>query len=290
MPVSGIDESVFECARIGDVDLAWFEAGPTESSADEALPPLLLVHGFTGHRDDWIEVVPILAARRRTIAMDLRGHGDSKATSADSDYSFEQLVKDVIGLLDHLGIDRCDLLGHSVGGMVVQRVALAHPERIRSLVFMNTAPEVPAALRRDAWAKATEIAEARGMGFLQELSEKVGREAADPILATWGERYWLHQRRRLRAMSPESYRGIGQALFDSESLVPRLGEIDLPSLVLVGEGDDEFLPGADLLERHLRNARRITLPDCGHHPHQENKTAWLEALESFLDATPVQRE
>jgi pimeloyl-ACP methyl ester carboxylesterase len=288
MPASGVDESEFERARVGDVDMAWLEAGPVDPGAAPS-PPLVLVHGFTGHRDDWIEVLPDLAAHRRTIAVDLRGHGDSEYVTDGSDYSFEQLAKDLLGLLDHLGIERCDLLGHSVGGMIVLRFALAHPERVRSLIFMNTAPEVPKALSRDAWQKATEIAEARGMAFLQELSEKVGRLKADPILETWGERYWLHQRRRLRAMTPESYRGIGSALFDSESLVSRLGEIRLPSLVLVGEGDQEFLPGAELLASHLPNARRVTIPEAGHHPHQENKTAWLDAIESFLDDGPRAR-
>lgn len=244
--------------------------------------PLVLVHGFTGHRDDWIEVLPMLGAQRRTIAVDLRGHGDSRPDSDVCPYSFEQLVNDLAGLLTHLGIAACDLLGHSVGGMVVLRFALAHPERVRSLILMNTAPETPAALSREDWLKASEIAAARGLAFLQELLEQAGRAAADPVLATWGERYWQHQRRRLRAMTPESYRGVGQALFDAKSLVPRLGEIQPPSLVLVGDADHEFLPGAALLEAHLPNATRVTIPDAGHHPHQENKADWLAAIDTFL--------
>jgi pimeloyl-ACP methyl ester carboxylesterase len=282
MLVSGIDESEFSRVQVGDVELAYCEAGPSaDAQPGTVRPPLVLVHGFTGHRDDWIEVLPDLARTRRTIAFDLRGHGDSDATRSTSEYSFANLVKDLLGLLDALGIERCDLLGHSVGGMVVLRFALAHPERIRSLILMNTAPEVPEALSRDAWCKASEIAETRGMGFLQDLSERMGRLEADPDLLIWGERYWLHQRRRMRAMCPESYRGVGGALFDSASLVPRLREIQIRTLVLVGEGDHEFLPGAALLETHLPNAARVTIAKSGHHPHQENKAAWLEAIENF---------
>jgi len=282
MPVSGIDESSPNVVRLGDAELAWIEAGPLEEDAGDERPPLILVHGFTGHRDDWIEVLPDLAKHRRTIAIDLRGHGDSKAISEEPDYSFEQLVRDVLALLDHLGIDRCDLLGHSVGGMIAQRFALAHPDRIRRLILMNTAPEVPEALSEEAGRKAAEIAKAKGMATLQELSEKVGRRNVDPILAKWGERYWLHQRRRLGAMTPESYAGIGHSLFSSESLVQHLGDIDIPTLVLVGEFDHEFLPGADLLERHLPQMERVTLADSGHHPHQENRSDWLNAIEDFL--------
>ncbi len=282
MPVSGVDESVFLRARIGDVDMAWVEASPSAESADTSRPPLVLVHGFTGHRDDWIEVLPMLAVHQRTIAIDLRGHGDSRSISEPSSYRFEQLVRDVFGLLDHLEIGRCDLLGHSVGGMVALRMALTHPERIRSLILMSTAPETPEALGRSAWQKATEIAEARGMDFLQELSEKAGRGQPDPTLEIWGERYWLHHRRRLGSMTAASYRGVGEALFDSKSLVDRLKEIELPSLVMVGSEDSEFLPGAALFEAHLPNMRRVTVPAAGHHPHQENTVAWLAAVEAFL--------
>jgi len=84
-------------------------------------------------------------------------------------------------------------------------------------------------------------------------------------------------------MTPESFRGVGTAFFDSESLLDRLGEIEAPSLILVGEFDDDFLPGADLFENSLPHARRITLLDAEHHPHQENNSAWLAAVETHLD-------
>jgi pimeloyl-ACP methyl ester carboxylesterase len=128
-----------------------------------------------------------------------------------------------------------------------------------------------------------EIGEARGIDFLQELMEKTSRRDCSETIASWGERYWLHHRRRLRAMSPESFRGIGSAFFDSESLVDRLEEIEAPTLVLVGEADADFLPGADLFEQHLPRVKRLTLEDAEHHPHQENPRAWFNAVEAHLD-------
>jgi pimeloyl-ACP methyl ester carboxylesterase len=98
----------------------------------------------------------------------------------------------------------------------------------------------------------------------------------------WGDRYWLHHRRRLGAMCPASYRGVGQTLFDSEPLCSRLSEIACPSCVLVGESDQDFLPGAALLAAHLPDVRCVTIAKAGHHPQQENKAAWLEAIESFI--------
>jgi pimeloyl-ACP methyl ester carboxylesterase len=285
MPVSGVDESEARRARIGDAEFVWIDepASPGDSGPGPGKPPLILVHGFTGHRDDFIEIAPELAGQRRVIVPDLRGHGNSVETSGAYGWRFEQMVKDLIDFLDHLGIDRCDLFGHSMGGMLTLRLALAHPDRIRSLIFMCTAPELPASLSRKGFEVGSEIAAAHGIDRLQELMEKSGRENCSDSIASWGERYWLHHRRRLRAMTPESFHGVGSAFFDSDSLVDRLAEIEAPTLVIVGEHDADFLPGADLFERHIQDATRVTIADAEHHPHQENKQAWKEAVEVHLD-------
>ncbi len=285
MPVSGNDESEPRRAHIGDGEFKWIDQPISSEAAPQRAdsPPLLLVHGFTGHRDDFIEIAPELAKRRRVIAPDLRGHGDSYDQAGPYGWSFEQIVKDLVGLLDHLEIDRCDLFGHSMGGMVSLRFALAHPERVRSLIFMCTAPELPVSLSRKGFEIGAEIAAAHGIDRLQELMEKAGRENCSDSIAGWGERYWLHHRRRLRAMTPESFHGIGSAFFDSDSLVARLPEIEAPTLVIVGEHDADFLPGTDLFAQHIRSATRVTIPGAEHHPHQENKQAWRKAVEDHLD-------
>jgi len=279
MPVSGIDESRPSRVRIGEAEFAWIEASPTESSE----PPLVLIHGFTGHRDDFIGVLPKLAQKRWVIAPDLHGHGDSVEMEGIYGWNFDQLIKDLVDLLDHLGIGRCDLFGHSMGGMLTLRFALAHPERIRSLVFMCTAPELPGTLSRSGFEIGADIGDARGIDGLQKLMEKASRRDCSETIAGWGERYWQHHRRRLRAMTPQSFRGIGSAFFDSESLVDRLHEIEASTLVIVGESDVDFLPGADLFEQYLPRVKRLTLPDAEHHPHQENPRAWFSAIETHLD-------
>lgn len=280
-PASGLDESEPRIVRTREGRVAWHEAG---RSADGV--PLVLVHGFSGHRDDWIGVLPALARRRRVIAPDLRGHGDSEPGPGELGFSLDQLARDLTAFLDALEIDRIDLLGHSVGGFVALRFALARPERVRSLVFVCTAPETPSGMDRDGWRRGAEIAEARGMHGMQALAERAIRADPFPSLDHWGdpERYYAHHRRRYRAMSAASYRAIGEAFFTSESLVARLGEIDVPTLVLVGEHDVDWLPGADAFEAGLRDVRRVTLTDAEHHPHQENREAFLAEVAAHLDA------
>ncbi|MAG30813.1 MAG: hypothetical protein CL908_07990 [Deltaproteobacteria bacterium] len=285
MRARGVGQSIPVRAEIAGSSFAWLDepsrAEPGGPYADA--PPLALVHGFTGHRDDFLGAAQELAARRRVIVPDLRGHGDSDESPGPYGFSFEQLVKDLLTLLDHLGIERCDLLGHSFGGMVVLRFALAHIERVRSLIFLCTSPELPAGLPSEGFDKAAEIAEAHGIGRLQALAERAARPVVSAQIAKWGERYWAHHRRRLGSMTPESYRGIGSAMFEGRSLVERLPEIDCPTLVIVGEMDLDWLPGADLFEQNLPRVERITLAGAEHHPHQENPAAWHAAIEAHLD-------
>jgi pimeloyl-ACP methyl ester carboxylesterase len=107
--------------RVGEIEVELQEWGRGDR-------PFVLVHGFTGSRDDWREVAPILARERRVVAPDLRGHGGTTNVGRADAYSFDVLAQDLIGCLDALGIERCDLLGHSMGGSVAMRATLAAPE------------------------------------------------------------------------------------------------------------------------------------------------------------------
>lgn len=282
VPMTGVDESVPRFVDTPEGRLSWLEAGaPVEDAV-----PLVLLHGFTGHRDDFIGLAAALGTRRRVLAPDLRGHGDGPKAPGRLGWGFDQLVADLTAFLDARGLARVDLLGHSVGGFVALRFALAHPERVRSLVFVCTAPEPPATMDPAGWRKAAAIAAGRGMEVLEGAAERVTRADPFPGLAAWGdpERYHAHHRRRLLSMTPESYAGIGGAFFDAPSLAGRLAAVEVPTLVVVGDLDRDWLAGADLFERLLPNARRVTIAGAEHHPHQERPQAFLEALESHLAA------
>src|SRR5215218_7381756 len=97
-------------------------------------PPLLLVHGFGGAKEDFADHIDALAERRRVVTFDHRGHGESDGPSDLEAYSFDRMAADVQGVADALGIDGFRLLGHSMGGMVARRVVLAHPTRVDALV------------------------------------------------------------------------------------------------------------------------------------------------------------
>ncbi len=266
---------------VRDIQVAYNEQG-------EGGRAFVLLHGYSGCRQDFDPVLGELAGLGRTLVPDLRGHGGTSRSPDPARYRFDQLVKDLRGFLDAMKIRRCDLLGHSMGGMLALRFALTHPDRLHSLVLMNTTPRALEGIDREAFTTAWAVARSAGMETLQKalaarLKNDPERAPSDQRCeAEWGERYWNHHRLRFRTMDPEAYAQLGPAMLDEPPVTDRLAEITLPALVLVGAEDDMFLAATDALERGIYGATRVTLPDAAHHPHRENKPAWLAAVGDHL--------
>jgi pimeloyl-ACP methyl ester carboxylesterase len=267
---------------VNGIEMAYSEAGSGGR-------PFVLVHGFTGSRDDFREPLPALAPLGWTVTPDLRGHGDSTNTRDAGSYTLDRLVGDLVGFLDAIGIERCDLLGHSMGGMVALRLVLEHPARVASLVCMDTSPGAVKGIKREVWQAGAVVARTAGMERLFELM-RAGAER-DPLRAPASRRleeregpesYWGRIRRKVLAMDPEAFASLGPELLDQAGVAGRLGEIRCPTLVLVGAEDAPFLGAADTLERGIPGARRVTIPDAAHSPQAENPDAWLAAVREHL--------
>jgi pimeloyl-ACP methyl ester carboxylesterase len=249
----------------------------------------VLVHGLTGFRDDFRERLPALAELGRTIIYDHRGHGESTNTGDPTSYSFAQLVDDLGGLLDALDVPTCDLLGHSMGGMIALRFAIAHPECVASLVLMDTAGRAPDRMPRAPFAAAGAIARSDGMATLAALlraraADETDRPAAERRLeAEWGEAYWERRHRRFTAMDPEAFAELTLELVDQPALTEHLAAIRCPTTVIVGEEDTGFLRPSDELAAAISGARLVRIPDAAHSPQIENPAAWLAAIRAHLE-------
>ena len=246
--------------------------------------PFVLVHGYTGSRDDFREAMPRLAALGRTLAVDQRGHGGSTNTGDASHYTLDGLAADLEAALTALDVGTCDLLGHSMGGMVALRFALAHPERVLSLVLMDTAARPFRLMPPTVLEGARAVIEARGMEGLFEVMRAGDRpraEASHRFEETLGsDRYWDRIGAKLRQMDPAAFVTLGGAQL--EGVLERLPEIRCPTLVLVGAQDLPFIDAADELARGIPGAIQVTIPDAAHSPQHENPDAWLAAVSDHL--------
>ena len=268
--------------RVNGIEIAYDERG-------RGARPLLLVHGFTGFRHDFASQLDALAEGRRVLAPDLRGHGESGRSDDPADYTLARLSEDLLGFLDTLAIERCDLLGHSMGGMLALRAALARPERVASLLLMDTAPGPLDWVDPAQLALATRVAREAGMAALATILR--ARAKDDPargepdrrVEAEWGEeRFWAWRVARVAATDPAAYAALGRALVEQEDLSPRLASIAAPTTVLVGELDHEFRRPAEALAHAIPGARHVVLPGAGHQPQHEAPDAWREAVLAHL--------
>ncbi|THD53222.1 alpha/beta hydrolase [Phenylobacterium sp.] len=135
-------------AHVNGIDLAYYEAGPRQGV------PIILCHGFPELAYSWRHQIRALAdAGRWVIAPDQRGYGLTSRPQAVADYDIEHLTGDLVGLLDHLGVEKAIFCGHDWGGFVVWQAPLLHPSRVAGVIGLNTpfmprAPMDPIALMR----------------------------------------------------------------------------------------------------------------------------------------------
>lgn len=250
--------------------------------------PLLLVHGFTGAKEDFGDHLDALAdAGWWVVAVDNRGHGQSDKPDDEDAYSFEIFADDVIALVDVLGWDRFSLLGHSMGGMVVQVVATLIGDRIDRLILMDTS-HGPLPLADDATvAAARHIIATRGMDGLADAiaagggpleTEAHRRAVAErPGLAEWLDR-------KLRTTSGAMYSSMLPRFGSGDDRLDSLRSLTMPTLVIVGDQDEPFLGSSRRMADALPNAELAVIPDAGHSPQIENPDAWWKALSTFLAA------
>jgi pimeloyl-ACP methyl ester carboxylesterase len=136
-------------AAVNGIELAYYEAGPREGV------PVVLCHGFPELAFSWRHQIKALGeAGRWVIAHDQRGYGLSSKPAGVEAYDIDQLTGDIVGLLDHLGVEKAIFCGHDWGGIVVWQAPLIHPSRVAGVIglntpFMSRAPADPIAIMRN---------------------------------------------------------------------------------------------------------------------------------------------
>ncbi len=240
-------------------------------------PVVTLSHSLACNLSMWNEQAQALRARYRVLRFDTRGHGQTSAPRGP--YSLDQLAGDLHGLLQGLGIERTHFVGLSMGGMIGQVFALAHPAMVESLVLCDTTSRYPAAAA-PTWEERIRTVEAQGMTPMVE-----------PTLQRWFTAPFRARHRdvmervatMIRQTPPAGYIGCCHAL-PKIDVTDRLKELHCPALVVVGE-DDPGTPVDMAREIHaaLPGAELAILRSASHLSNLEQPHEFNRVLLRFLD-------
>jgi 3-oxoadipate enol-lactonase len=236
--------------------------------------PVVLCHGLGGNHASWWRVVPALAEQQRVVTWDQRGFGNS--TRRSGRYGPEQAVGDLLGLLDHLGLDRVQLVGQSMGGWVAMGFALAQKDRLRSLVLTDTlagvsTPEIADALRAVGARRSGAPGE---VGDHPALGEGFRRDRPD--LA------FLYQ--EISSMGDKADDAEMLALIGAmRAPLDQVEQIGVPVLLVVGQADQLCPPAAmALIADRIPGAEFEVVAGAGHSPYFERPEEWSRIVGDFL--------
>jgi len=250
-----------------------------ETHGDEG-EPLVLVHGYTGDITDWRHQIPEFSRTHRVLVMDHRGHGKSDAPADRTCYTINTLADDVEAVVEHAGFTRFHLLGHSMGGAVVQELALRSPQKLLSLTLHDTSYRF-AATRSETvkkWIAARNtVAEQQGMTAVANMP---GVTKPPPYMS---EERKAEEKERLSRMSLDGFLGCWSALETWEGVKERAHEIAAPTLVIYGALDVALVEASKRLAAIIPGATLVEIPDAGHSPQYERPELFNAVLRAHLD-------
>lgn len=242
---------------------------------------ILFAHGFLWNGAMFDNQINALQDRYRCVAADFRGQGGSEVTP--DGYDMGTLTADLVALIERLDLAPCHFVGLSMGGFVGQRLAVHHPHLLRSLTLMETSADPEPAFSAVKYRLLGLVARTLGLGVVAGPVMKImfgDTFRQDPARAD--------ERARLRAQLLANDRvGVVRALqgvVGRHGYLERLGEISLPTLILVGDEDVATPPlRAQRMQARLPHARLVTIPGAGHTSSIEAPAAVTAALSDFLD-------
>ena len=244
----------------GDVEIAYLDEGAGD--------PIVLIHGFASNKEvNWVNpgwIATLTRAGRRAIAIDNRGHGQSSKLTDPAAYRSDRMADDVRALLDHLNIERADVMGYSMGARITAFLAVEYPQRVRSAILGGLG-----------------IRLVSGVGLPETIADALEAPSLDAVTDPMGRvfRAFAQQTRSDLTALAACIRGSRQVL--SREQVAGIG---IPVLVAVGT-KDEVAGSAHELAALIPGARALDIPDRDHMLAVGDKAYKAGVLE-FLNQRP----
>jgi pimeloyl-ACP methyl ester carboxylesterase len=230
-------------------------------------PALLLTHGYSATGEMWEGQIATLSPHFTVITWDMRGHGASDYPADQDAYSEAATVADMAALLDAVGAERAVIGGLSLGGYMSLAFHLAHPERTRALLIIDTGPGYKNDQAREGWnanaLRRAERLETQGLGDLSTASAEV-RQA------------------RHRDATGLARAARGMLTQRDARVIESLPAIAVPAVVIVGADDTPFLAASDYMAAKIPGAKKVVIEGAGHSANIDQPEAFNAALLGFL--------
>jgi len=244
---------------------------------------VVFLHGYVGDLEDWNNQISVLSADYRVYALDQRGRGKSEAPKDESAYSIDNLVEDVYQWLKMMDIDKCCLVGHSMGGRVAMTFTLTHPEMVGALVLADTSSGTSESNEENSIHKEELLNIALTKGMTTAFDYEV---ANNPVSK---KRYQKHPETldRMRAeygkTSPYAYVNIRNLREKRQPITERLHEIKVPTLVIYADADlPTAIKGAPLMHEKITDSELVMIENSSHGSMYERPEEFNRILLSFL--------
>lgn len=240
-----------EMIKLNGIELAYARRGTGA--------PLVLLHGYPLDHHIWDVMAPLLENDFDLILPDLRGFG--KSTTVDTPYTLDDFASDIAGLLDHLGIKKSAIAGHSMGGYIALAFANRYPERVSGLgMVASQALADSHEKKRDRYAAAAEIAEKGTRAMVETMAAKL--TPSEPIQETVKE--------LMQGQNPAAFIGALKAMAGRIDATSLLATFKFPVVLIHGDADDLIsIERAREIKNILPGAHFVELKGAGHLPMME---------------------
>ena len=242
-------------------------------------PDVVLLHPFPLNHNFWKPVADQLSTRYRLILPDLRAHGNSAA--GDGPVTMQKLAEDLAALCREERVAKAYFVGVSIGGYTMFEFWRRHREQVAALVLANTraSAETPEG-RANRLAIADKVLREGTAGFIEEMLQKL----TSPVTRSNRPDIVDAARRMMQQMSPQDVAVVQQGMADRPDSIPTLKNIDVPTLILIGE--DEAMAESELMRQHIAGSRLQVIPRAGHYAALEQPEVFADMLCSFFEGLP----
>jgi 3-oxoadipate enol-lactonase len=248
--------------------------------------PILFVHEFASDHRGWEPQLREFGKRHRCIAYSARGYAPSDVPADANAYSYQHVMRDAVAVLDHLKIDAAHFIGLSMGGYTSLQVALNHPKRVHSLVLAGTGSGSERWYTQDFHTHSRELADLFDSKGSPHVAETYGMGPSRVPFLIKDPRGFAEFTKRLAehdakgsAMTSRGFQAQRPSLYD---FTDKIGKLDVPALIVVGDEDERCIEPGLFLKDVLPASGLVVLPKTGHVVNLEEPDLFNAVVGDFL--------